>query len=186
LGGSFDPIHHGHLIVAAEAARALDLAEVRFVPVREQPFKRGRLRASPEDRLAMLRLAVAGVAGFVADDRECRRLGPSYTVDTLRELRADLPGTTLCLLLGSDAAQDFPAWRDASDIQTIATVIILTRPGTPIPDWAVGVAQVPVPAIDISATGIRDRVRAGESIRYLVPEAVAAYIAERRLYVDEG
>ena len=105
FGGSFDPIHLGHLIVAAEAARALDLSELRLIPVREHPFKQGQHAAGPEERLAMVRLAVAGDPRFVVDDRECRRPGPSYTVDTLRALRTEMPTAELFLLLGSDTAQ---------------------------------------------------------------------------------
>lgn len=183
FGGSFDPVHHGHLIVAAEALRALGLAAVRFVPAGEQPFKRDRLVAAAAHRLAMLELGVAGVPGFVVDPQECRRPGPSYTVDTLRALRATLPDASLSLLIGSDAAQDFPQWREVAAIRELAHVVVLTRPGAMAP---AGVGQtLPVPAIDISATAIRERSRAGESIRFLVPDAVARYIAEHRLYADE-
>jgi nicotinate-nucleotide adenylyltransferase len=183
FGGSFDPVHHGHLIVAGEALRALGLDELRFVPAREQPCKQGRHGASPEDRLAMLRLAVAAAPGFRVDPQECARVGPSYTIDTIRALRAERPDASLSLLVGSDAAQDFPTWREADAIRELATVIVLTRPGTAPPP---GVGQaLPVPAIDISATAIRRRVRAGETIRFLVPDSVAGYIAEHRLYVDE-
>ena len=184
FGGSFDPVHHGHLIVAAEAMRALGLEELRFVPAREQPFKRGRLVAPSDHRLAMLDRAVAGVPGFVVDPQECRRPGPSYTVDTLRALRAARPDASLSLLVGSDAAQDFLEWREAAVIQELASVVILSRPGA-VPPAGVG-RVLTVPAIDISATAIRERIRAGESIRFLVPDAVARYIAEHRLYVDEG
>jgi nicotinate-nucleotide adenylyltransferase len=183
FGGSFDPVHHGHLIVAAEAVRALALEELRFVPAREQPFKRDRLVAPADHRLAMLELAVAGVPGFVVDPQECRRPGPSYTVDTLRALREARPEASLSLLIGSDAARDFPQWREADAVRDLARVVVLTRPGVAPP---AGVGQMlPVPAVDISATVIRERLRAGESIRFLVPDAVARYIAAHRLYADE-
>lgn len=183
FGGSFDPVHHGHLIVAAEAMRVLGLDEIRFVPAGEQPFKRSRLVAPPDHRLAMLHRAVAGVPGFLVDPQECRRPGPSYTVDTLRALRAAQPDASLSLLVGSDAAQDFLQWREAAVIQELARVVVLSRPGAVPPP---GVGQVlTVPAIDISATAIRERLRAGESIRFLVPDAVARYITEHRLYADE-
>jgi nicotinate-nucleotide adenylyltransferase len=185
FGGSFDPVHHGHLIVADEARRALGLTEVRFVPAREQPFKEGRHRAGADDRLAMLRLAIEGVPGFVADPRECRRAGPSYTVDTLRELRSEFPEAALSLLVGADSARDFPKWREAAAIRELATLVVLTRPGAAAPTNDLGGKMLRVPAVDISATLVRDRVRAGESIRFLVPEAVARYIADRRLYADE-
>lgn len=184
FGGSFDPVHHGHLIVADHARRALDLTEVRLVPAREQPFKGGRHRASADDRLAMLELAVAGAPGLTVDPRECRRPGPSYTVDTLRELRKEFPGAALSLLVGADAARDFPTWRESAAIRELAALVILTRPGTAAPE-GLGGQLLPVPCIDISATDVRRRVRAGEGIRFLVPDAVARYIADRRLYADE-
>jgi len=185
FGGSFDPVHHGHLIVAAEARRALELTEVRFIPARLQPFKGGTHHAGVEDRLAMLRLALADEPGLLLDDRECRRPGPSYTVDTLRELRAELPDAGLLLLVGSDAARDFAQWREAAAIRQLATLVVLSRPGASAPADGPDARVLRVPAIDISATQIRERVRAGESIRFLVPEAVARYIADRRLYQDE-
>jgi len=185
FGGSFDPVHHGHLIVADEARRALALTEIRFVPAREQPFKEGRHRAGADDRLAMLRLALAGAPGFVVDARECRREGPSYTIDTVRELRSEFPGAALSLLVGADSARDFTKWREAPAILELATLVILTRPGAAAPPEGVRGTMLSVPAVDISATQVRDRVRAGESIRFLVPDAVARYIADRRLYADE-
>jgi nicotinate-nucleotide adenylyltransferase len=185
FGGSFDPIHLGHLIVAAEAARALDLSEIRLIPVREHPFKQGQHAAGAEERLAMVRLAVAGDPRFVVDERECRRPGPSYTVDTLRALRTEMPTGELFLLLGSDSAQQLSAWRDAQAVRTLATVVELTRPGAE-PSRQAGVTRtLEVPAIDISATALRERVRRGESIRYFVPEAVAEYIATHGLYRNE-
>jgi nicotinate-nucleotide adenylyltransferase len=185
FGGSFDPVHHGHLIVADHARRALALTEVRFVPAREQPFKTGRHGASPEDRLAMLGLALEGVAGLTVDPRECRRAGPSYTIDTLRELRREFPDAALSLLVGADAARDFLTWRESAAIRDLAALVILTRPGAAAPDDRLGGELLRVPCIDISATDVRRRVRAGESIRFLVPDAVARYIADRRLYADE-
>jgi nicotinate-nucleotide adenylyltransferase len=185
FGGSFDPVHHGHLIVADEARRALGLTEVRFIPAREQPFKGEGHRAGPEHRLAMLRLAIEGVPGFVADARECRRPGPSYTIDTLRELRTEYPEAALSLLIGADSAREFATWRESAAIRQMAGLAILTRPGASAPPRDLGGEIVSVPAIDISATRIRDLVRAGESIRFLVPDAVARYIADHRLYAHE-
>jgi nicotinate-nucleotide adenylyltransferase len=182
LGGSFDPVHFGHLIVAQEAAARLALDRVRLVVAGRQPFKREGHAAPAEDRLAMLCLAVAGDPCLIADDREIRRPGPSYTIDTLRELRREQPGGALCLLIGADAAGDFPQWHEAETIPSLATVVVLTRPGTTVPDHPLIAQTLEVPAIDISATLVRARCRRGESIRYLVPDAVARYIAERRLY----
>jgi nicotinate-nucleotide adenylyltransferase len=183
FGGSFDPVHHGHLIVAAEAMRLLGLDEVRFVPAGRQPFKQALPVAAAEHRLAMLERAVAGVRGFVVDPQECERPGSSYTVDTLRALRAVRPDAALLLLIGSDAAREFPQWREVTVIRELAQVVVLSRHGTEPP---AGVGRVlTVPTIDISATMIRDRIRAGESVRFLVPDGVARYILEHRLYVGE-
>jgi nicotinate-nucleotide adenylyltransferase len=184
FGGSFDPVHLGHLIVAQEAATRLPLDQVRLVPAGRQPFKRAGHAAPAADRLAMLRLAVAGDARLVADDCEIRRPGPSYTVDTLRELRAAHPDAELCLLVGADAAGELPTWHDAAAIPSLARVVVLTRPGTRVPDHPLITQALPVPAIDISATDVRARCRRGESVRYLVPDPVAHYIAERRLYAE--
>jgi nicotinate-nucleotide adenylyltransferase len=154
------------------------------VPAGEQPFKPAGLVASAAHRLAMLERAVEGVPGFVVDPQECRRPGPSYTVDTLRSLHAARPDAALSLLIGADAAREFPAWREAAAIQALAAVVVLSRPGA-APPTGVGRALT-VPAIDISATMVRERVRAGASIRFLVPDAVARYVAEHRLYADEA
>jgi nicotinate-nucleotide adenylyltransferase len=184
LGGSFDPIHHGHLIVGRVAAESLGLDELRFVPAREQPFKRGRHAAPAADRAAMLELAVAGAAGFAVERTELERAGPSYTVDTLAALRAREPSASLTLLLGADAAAELDLWHRARELPELARIVVFARPGTPIPRSPLIAASVEVPAIEISATEIRRRVRAGRSIRYWVPEAVAEYIARHRLYLD--
>lgn len=184
FGGSFDPVHLGHLIVAGEAHRSLGLDEVCFVPTGRHPFK-GAARASAVDRLAMLRLAVARDARFTVDDREIGRPGASYTVDTLRALRAARPADALCLLVGADAARELPEWREAEALPTLAEVVVLTRPGAAAPRHPLIARVVEVPAIDISASLVRARCRGGESVRYLVPDAVAEYVAERRLYTEE-
>lgn len=184
LGGSFDPIHHGHLIVARVAAETLGLSEVRFVPAREQPFKVGRHGASAEHRAAMLGLAVAGAPGFAVERLELERAGPSYTVDTLRELRAREPARELTLLLGADAAAELGAWRSAAELPALARIVVFARPGSPAPRSDLIAETIRVPALDISATGIRARVRAGLSIRFWVPDPVAEYIARHRLYLD--
>ncbi len=184
FGGSFDPVHHGHLIVAQVAAETLGLSQVRFVPAREQPFKLGRHGAPAEHRAAMLDLAMAGAPGFVVERVELERPGPSYTVETLRALLAREPGIEIALLLGADAAAELEAWRSAAEIPVLARVVVFARPGTAIPRSPLIARTIQVPAIDISATGIRRRVREGLPIRYWVPDTVAKYIAEHRLYLD--
>jgi nicotinate-nucleotide adenylyltransferase len=184
FGGSFDPVHHGHLIVGQVAKEKLGLDVLRFVPAREQPFKRGRHRTSPEHRAAMLSLGLRGGPGLEVETAELSRPSPSYTVHTLQELRQREPNTELVLLLGADAAAELPAWHEAGQIPELARVVVFARPGTAVPvsSWISGSIQVP--AIDISATEIRNRVRQGQSVRYWVPEAVAEYIATHRLYLD--
>ena len=180
FGGSFDPVHLGHLIVARAAQEALGLDEIRFVPTGEQPLKRGHL-APPADRLAMVRAAVGDTPGFAVEPLEIQRAGPSYTVETLQTLQARLPGVPLVLLIGADAAREFPKWRDPDGIRRLARVVALTRDGD-ADRISAGLEVVRVPAVEISATMIRARVRAGHSIRWLVPDVVADLIAARGLY----
>ena len=182
FGGSFDPFHHGHLLVALAAVEALGLEELRFVPAREQPFKEGTHVASVTDRVEMLRRAVAGTPGLTVDPVEADRPGPSYTVDTLRLLREREPGREFILLLGADAAAGLPKWRESEEVLRLARVAVFARPGVPMPEAPWVSAVVPAPAIDISATELRRRAAAGRSIRYYVPDAVATYVAERGLY----
>jgi nicotinate-nucleotide adenylyltransferase len=184
LGGSFDPVHHGHLIVGQAAAEILGLAALRFVPAREQPFKQGRHGATPGDRVAMLELAISGHPEFSLERAELERPAPSYTVDTLRMLREREPDVDLTLLLGADAAAELEQWYQAAEIPRLARVVVFARPGSPVPDSSMISRIVLVPAVDISATDVRRRVREGRSIRYLVPDAVREYIAKHRLYLD--
>jgi nicotinate-nucleotide adenylyltransferase len=184
FGGSFDPVHHGHLIVGRVASETLGLDSLRFVPAREQPFKRGQHGAPAEHRAAMLDLAVAGAAGFAVERSELERPGPSYTVDTLRTLHAREPGIRLTLLLGADAAVEIEAWHRAEEIPALATVVVFARAGVPVPSSRLFARSVEVPAIEISATEIRRRVREGRSIRYWVPDPVAEYVTRHRLYLD--
>jgi nicotinate-nucleotide adenylyltransferase len=184
FGGSFDPIHHGHLIVAQAVVEALELEELRFVPARIQPFKQAAGHgATPEQRAEMVRLAIAGAPGFTVETLELDRPGPSYTVDTLEALHAREPGREWVVLLGADAARELDLWHRAGDISRLARVAAFARPGAEAPPASRLVWRtLPVPAVDISATEIRRRVRAGRPVRYWVPDAVAAYIAAHRLY----
>ena len=184
LGGSFDPVHHGHLIVGQVAADTLGLDILRFVPAREQPFKQGQHRSSPEHRAAMLSLAIAGAARFELDRSELNRPGPSYTVHTLEEFARQNPGSQPVLLIGADAAAELASWYQADRIPQLARVVVFARPGSPVPTLRPVAEVIRVPAIDISATEIRRRVSRRESIRYWVPDAVAEYIARHQLYLD--
>lgn len=178
LGGSFDPIHHGHLIAAGALADALALDEVRLVVARAQPLKQAGHGATAEHRAVMTELAVRGDGRLRADRSELSREGPSYTVDTLRDFRAREPDAELVLLLGADAARELPQWRESEAIPSLARVEVFAREGS-------AEGRRTVPHIDISSTAIRERVRQGRSIRYWVPDAVADYIATHRLYGEE-
>jgi len=182
FGGSFDPVHVGHLIVAEAAADALG-APVRFLPAREQPLKREGHRAGAGHRVAMLAAAVAGNPRFSVDAVELELPAPSYTVDTLRALRQREPGNRFALLLGGDAARELPRWREAAAVSELAEVVVFARAGTAVPADPRITRVIAVPAVDVSATEIRARVAAGRSIRYLVPEPVREYIARNGLYV---
>lgn len=182
LGGSFDPIHHGHLIVAQSALEQLGLAEIRFVVAREQPFKQGRHGAAPEHRARMVELAIAGQPCFRVETLELDRPGPSYTVDTLRELARREPQAAFTVLLGSDSARDLSKWREAGEVARLAQVVVFGRAGEGMPASPLVRGQISVPLLDISATSIRQRVRDGLPVRYWVPDSVDRYIRENRLY----
>jgi nicotinate-nucleotide adenylyltransferase len=181
LGGSFDPVHHGHLILGRAAREELGLDTVLFVPAQVSPHKTDTRPATAEDRLAMVRLALADETGFAVDDLELRRPPPSFTVDTLRELGAKLPGSQLVLLIGTDQALKFDSWREPATIRQLAEIAVLQRgPDTPAHPWPV-VRRL----VDISSTEIRRRVAQGRSIRYLTPGPVCDYISQRGLYRNE-
>jgi nicotinate-nucleotide adenylyltransferase len=181
FGGSFDPVHLGHLVVAEAAADALG-ARVRLMPAREQPFKRGAAAATPAQRAEMLELAVRGNPRLAVERIELELPTPSYTVRTLRALAEREPGNRFTLLLGADAAHELSAWHEAAALPGLADIVVFGRPGQ-TPARALPIQRViEVPAVDVSATAIRQRVAAGRSIRYLVPDAVREYIAAHGLY----
>ncbi|WP_127477933.1 nicotinate-nucleotide adenylyltransferase [Sulfurivermis fontis] len=204
LGGTFDPVHFGHLRAALEMLEVLGLAEVRLLPC-GQPPHREPPRASATERLAMLELALAGQPGLRVDRRELERSGPSYMVDTLASLRAELGTAPLCLLLGSDAFLGLPQWHRWRELPRLAHLVVLHRPGwtldavpAPLAEMlaaqrisaaaelmrrpAGGILLQPVTPLDISATAIRAQIAAGRSPRYLLPDAVWDYIRRRNLY----
>jgi nicotinate-nucleotide adenylyltransferase len=176
LGGSFDPVHYGHLRAAEWALEAFDLEAVRLIPARQSPFK-GPPVASPADRLAMLELASRDNAALSVDDRELERDGPSYTVDTLRAMAGEAPGSRLTLILGSDAAEGLDRWHESDEIRRLAEIRVLGRPGDPAPEPAAA-----FPGLAISSSEIRAAIKASRSIRYLTPESVRLYIEEKGLY----
>ena len=181
LGGSFNPIHHGHLIVATRVAEALDLERVLLIPAAVAPLKDPGALAPARDRWEMLRRAIRGNPLFEACDLELRRGGLSYTVDTLRELHRRRPADYR-LILGADAARLLPRWKEAAEVLRLARPAVAARPGHGTVPGLPKKDIVEVPLLEISGTEIRDRVRRGLSIRYLVPDAVERYIRRRGLY----
>ena len=186
FGGTFDPPHVGHLLVASDAREALKLDRLIFVPTGVQPFKADTPAvATGQDRLEMLRLAVADDANYVVDDAEINRKGLSYTVDTLEHLAERYKGAKLFLLLGQDALAGFPKWRNPERIREMATLAAMGR--SDAPELPSGVAMkdvVPVSTrrVDVSSTEIRERRREGKSIKGFVPESVERFIEARGLY----
>jgi nicotinate-nucleotide adenylyltransferase len=196
FGGTFDPVHHGHLIAAEEARHALALDQVLFVPAAVPPHKLGDSIAHAEHRVAMLRLAIAGNTAYALSRVDLDRPGPHFTVDMLRLVAADLgPGTELFFLMGADSLADLPTWRDPAGVMTQAHLVVVDRPGY-TPDLATLEARLPglgarlsvvhMPLVGIAASDIERRVRQGRPIRYQVPEAVADYIAAHGLYSGAG
>jgi nicotinate-nucleotide adenylyltransferase len=196
LGGSFDPVHLAHLVVAERVREELALERVLLVPAARQPLKAQAAPAPAADRLAMLELALAGNRGLRADPLELERGGVSYMADTLAELARRAEGTALFLILGSDAYRSLASWRRPAEVRRLARIVVVPRAadhedlssgsggGGPL---AAGDLFVAAPLLDISASDIRARVARGASIRYLVPEGVRAYIETRGLYrSDEG
>ncbi len=181
LGGTFDPPHLGHLIAAQDAVMVLGLDRVLFIPAGTPPHKRDRSRSPAEVRLAMTRAAVAGDPRFLVDPRETQRAGPSYTVDTLVELRGAMPDARLFLLVGADQYRELETWHRAAEIRSLCQVVVLDREGAASPREPAD-QRVAVTRIDVSASEVRARVRLGHPIRYLVPPAVEALIEERQLY----
>lgn len=201
FGGTFDPIHFGHLRTAFELLQALRLAEMRFIPCGDPPH-RHRPLADAKLRLAMVQAACEGQAGFVVDDRELRRGGPSYTVDTLAALREACPEAPLCLVIGMDAFLGLPRWHRWLEILRLAHVVVAHRPGWRAPDMGAlgellaerGTARVrdlhetragaifvhAVTQLEISSTEVRALIRAGRDPRFLMPDPV------RRIILDSG
>jgi nicotinate-nucleotide adenylyltransferase len=181
FGGTFDPPHLGHWLAAVDAAEALALDEVIWVPAAQQPLKAGDSSADAAHRLAMTQLMVQGDGRFRVDAVETERGGLSFMVETLRAYRGQYPDAALFLLLGTDAAALLPKWREPETIRVLADVVVLTRGGEAV-DLPAGLRAVSTRRVDVSATEIRERVAAGRSIRGFVPDAVAAYIAAHGLY----
>lgn len=184
LGGTFDPIHMGHLAIAEQARDRLELEEVCFVPAGAPWMKAGQVLSSAQDRLCMVRKAVEDNPFFRVSTVELDRSGPSYTVETLRELQEDYgPDARLFFILGSDAFARFDEWKEPEGILSLATLVVVDRPGSaPSQDVCEDIERIEGVHLDISARDIRRRVAEGASIRYLVPEPVERHVYARGLY----
>ena len=180
FGGTFDPVHHGHLILAREAVERLQLDRLIFIPNTLSPHKLARVAASGEQRMEMVRAAIDGEPKFDADDLELRREGPSYAIDTVEEMLRRHPGASLVYLIGEDNVAELHSWRRSGELQQLAQFVVLSRTGHE-PNHSFPVVERD---IDISATEIRKRVAKNESIRYLVPEKVLAIIQQHNLYKE--
>lgn len=190
FGGTFDPPHVGHLIVAQDIHEALELDRLLFMPASIPPHKRGVQLTPGEIRLRMLRASVAGDNRFEVSDIELRRPGPSYTVDTLREMRRQHPDGQLYFIMGADQLVGFSSWKQPQEVAELAQLVVIGRGG--LEPWDVKPAidvdyrAVAVTRVDISAREIRRRVQEGRCIRYMVTEPVLRIIAEEKLYVGAG
>jgi len=192
-GGSFNPVHLGHLVAASDAAEALGLDRLYWVPASCSPHKTGEVMAAAEDRCAMVAAAIAGDRRMALCRWEVRRGGISYTIDTARRFRRARPEAELYLVIGADTLRELPLWREVGELLRLCRLAIVGRPGHAL-RWPSARLPVPNPppvtipshAIGISATEIRRRLAEGRTIRYLVPQAVAAYLRRRRLYARDA
>ena len=189
MGGTFDPIHHGHLVAASEVAAVYDLEEVVFVPTGQPWQKSEREVSAAEHRYLMTVIATASNPRFTVSRADIDRPGPTYTIDTLRELAEERPGTELYFITGADALEQILTWKDSDELFGLAHFVGVTRPGHRLdgaglpPDR---VSLMEVPAMAISSTACRVRVVAGLPVWYLVPDGVVQYIAKRGLYRASG
>ena len=186
FGGSFDPVHLGHLLVAQAAREELDLERLFFIPAAQSPFKPDSKPTSGADRARLLRLALAGKAWCEIDEQELHRGGVSYTIDTVRDYHRRFPDAEIFYLIGGDNVEKLPSWRDAEELARLAKFIVVPRPGQteiPIPKPFGGQMLKGFP-LGVSSSQIRARVKAGLTINHLVPEVVAEAIRGEGLYVQ--
>lgn len=189
LGGTFNPVHIGHLILAEEAREKLGLDKIIFIPTALPPHKDNFNIAPASDRLEMLRLAMEGNKFFAVSDIEIKRGGRSYTIDTIKELKKDNPLDGLYFIIGSDLLTYFDGWKDVDQIAKAVTFVAATRPGYPLEDIGsyaamrqAGVKTLAIRAVDVSGFEVRQCVKENKSFRYLVPDKVFDYINQRKLY----
>ncbi len=188
MGGTFDPVHHGHLVAASEVQSQFDLDEVVFVPT-GRPWQKAAHEVSPaEHRYLMTVIATASNPRFTVSRVDIDRPGTTYTIDTLRDLHAERPDSELFFITGADALAQILSWKDVEELWSLAHFVGVTRPGHALSDTGLPpdrVSLLEVPAMAISSTACRERVSAGEPVWYLVPDGVVQYIAKHRLYRDD-
>ena len=182
LGGTFNPVHVGHLILAEEAREKLGLDKIIFIPANLPPHKDNIDIANPQARLKMLKLATKGNKYFVVSDIEIKRLGRSYTIDTIKTLKDKYSKDELYFIIGSDLLKYLEEWRDLNEIFKIVKFIVATRPGYPLENIPAYIKTLGIRAVDISGFSVRQCVKEGKSFRYLVPEAVFEFINKTKLY----
>ncbi len=184
LGGTFNPVHNGHLVLAEGACRHLSLDQILWIPANAPPHKPLEGNAGPEDRCRMVELAIAGHPAFRLSRIELDRPPPSYTIETVRQLQADSPDKkiTWYFLIGADMAEKLSTWKEADALRRLVQFVLVPRPGVPSAGYPPDVKQIQVETPDLSASEIRRRVREGKPIQGLVPEPVGQYIQERHLY----
>ncbi|MGA8256408.1 MAG: nicotinate-nucleotide adenylyltransferase [Nocardioides sp.] len=188
MGGTFDPIHHGHLVAASESQAFFDLDEVVFVPTGRPWQKQNRQVSPPEHRYLMTVVATAANPRFRVSRVDIDRAGPTYTIDTLRDLAAELPDADLYFITGADALTEIFGWRDVDQLFELAHFVGCTRPGAELDPATVGaipsdrVTLLEIPALAISSTDCRERQRQARPVWYLVPDGVVQYITKHRLY----
>ncbi|MCM8799542.1 MAG: nicotinate-nucleotide adenylyltransferase [Candidatus Omnitrophica bacterium] len=182
LGGTFNPIHLGHLILAEEVADRLNLDKVIFVPTYIPPHKDNSDIASAKDRLKMVKLAIKNNKRFSFSDIEIKRKGFSYTIDTVKEFKILYPDDELYFIVGSDLIKYLDSWKDLGEILKLIRFVVATRPGYPLENIPSYISTINIPAIDISAYQIREAIKNNRPFRYLVPEEVYYYINRKKLY----
>jgi nicotinate-nucleotide adenylyltransferase len=192
LGGTFDPPHYGHLIAAQEVAWQLQLQCVLFLPARQNPLKQGAPSTEAEHRCEMVARAIAGNPLFASSRLDIDRPPPSYTVDLLRSLQTSDQQTELFFVVGADILPELPKWRAPDEVLRLARLVVVNRPGWPVPNLKALEAAIPgageradvvrIPGVDVSARDLRARIQADQPIRYLTPPAVEEYIREKGLY----
>jgi nicotinate-nucleotide adenylyltransferase len=185
FGGSFDPVHCGHLLVAMAAMEELQLARLFFIPAAQSPFKPQRTHAPAGERLRLLRLALVGQCRYEIDDQEIRRGGTSFTIDTVRDYARRFPGAELLYLIGADHVVTLPKWRDAEELARLAEFVVIPRPGESVPS---NIPPFRLRALKgfplaLSSSQIRERLRAGLGVHGLVPDAVGEAIRNSGLYL---